>query len=374
MTWAVLSSFLVAAFLAVPAEAQLAWGTDRTSTLYQFDPTTGVATSVGALGIGPVTGSAIDPATGVYYTNPGGGGCCPTPTSGCLYTVSLATGAATQVGCDPAQGGRDPIPGLGFAPDGTFYGVRLAANAAPADGDMHLCTIDKTTGAVTDVVGPVVDDWCIGYGAGFGADGNLYVWSGCVGMLRVSTADASRTVLGGSWVGFPPDARLRIPDMGRAPNGTLWAVVVGDSGNYTATVNTTTGDVTYVATLSTGINTIEFGAAAGPTVAGVSPNVGPIQGGITVTISGTGLSGATSVTFGGVAGTITGNTDTSITVTIPPHALGTVDVVVTTGAGATTFASAFRYVDGAWVPTLGPWLLGLLAAALAAVAVFKLRA
>jgi len=52
-----------------------------------------------------------------------------------------------------------------------------------------------------------------------------------------------------------------------------------------------------------------------PAVTGVSPASGSTVGGSTVTITGTGLAGATVVRFGGVAGAITSDSDTQITVT-----------------------------------------------------------
>ena len=50
----------------------------------------------------------------------------------------------------------------------------------------------------------------------------------------------------------------------------------------------------------------------------MSPASGSTVGGSTVTITGTGLAGATVVRFGGVAGTITADSGTQITVTSPP--------------------------------------------------------
>src|SRR5437764_12286093 len=66
-------------------------------------------------------------------------------------------------------------------------------------------------------------------------------------------------------------------------------------------------------------------AAPAPTVASVSPNSGPTAGGQTVTITGAHLSGATAVSFGGVAGTIITGGATQITVTSPAGAAGLVD-------------------------------------------------
>ena len=68
-----------------------------------------------------------------------------------------------------------------------------------------------------------------------------------------------------------------------------------------------------------------------PAVTSVSPDSGSTVGGTTVIVTGTGLAHATVVRFGGVAGTITADSGTQITVTSPPST-GTVDTTVTTAA------------------------------------------
>ena len=107
-----------------------------------------------------------------------------------------------------------------------------------------------------------------------------------------------------------------------------------------------------------------------PAVTGVSPAGGTDMGGTLVTITGTGLAGATMVTFGGVAGRITADSDTRITVASPPSAgivgipvtaaaitadagarisrtgppgTGTVDIAVTTPAGTSKPTAADHY-------------------------------
>jgi len=91
-----------------------------------------------------------------------------------------------------------------------------------------------------------------------------------------------------------------------------------------------------------------------PTVTSISPNTGPSAGGTSVTITGTNLTGATSVKFGNTAATsVTVNSATSITATSPAGS-GTVDVTVITGAGtsATSAADQFTYAAPALPPTV----------------------
>ncbi|HEY2665905.1 MAG TPA: IPT/TIG domain-containing protein, partial [Actinomycetota bacterium] len=96
------------------------------------------------------------------------------------------------------------------------------------------------------------------------------------------------------------------------------------------------------------------GSTAAPTVSGVTPNSGSTAGGTAVTITGTGLTGATSVRFGATNASFTVGSATSITATAPAGAAGTVDVTVTTPAGtsATSGADQFTYAAAAPVPTV----------------------
>ncbi|QHW33438.1 hypothetical protein GZH47_23335 [Paenibacillus rhizovicinus] len=84
-----------------------------------------------------------------------------------------------------------------------------------------------------------------------------------------------------------------------------------------------------------------------PAVTGISPASGPVTGGTSVTISGTGFTGATGVMFGANAATsYTVNSDTSITANSPAGS-GKVDVTVTTPAGtsATVTGDSFTYLS-----------------------------
>jgi hypothetical protein len=80
-----------------------------------------------------------------------------------------------------------------------------------------------------------------------------------------------------------------------------------------------------------------------PVVVLVTPATGSTAGGTEVTITGTGFTGATAVSFGGTAATFTVDSDTSISATTPAHAAGLVSVSVTTPAGTSTVAGLFTY-------------------------------
>ena len=83
-----------------------------------------------------------------------------------------------------------------------------------------------------------------------------------------------------------------------------------------------------------------------PKVTGLSPTSGPTAGGTTVTITGTGFTGATTVNFGTTKATsFTVDSDTQITAT-SPAGTGVVDVTVVTpgGTSATSSADKFTYI------------------------------
>ena len=89
-----------------------------------------------------------------------------------------------------------------------------------------------------------------------------------------------------------------------------------------------------------------FGFDFQPSVTGVSPNTGPTSGGNSVTISGSGFTGASNVNFGGVGAAFTVNNDGSIKATAPPGAASTVDVTVITNGetSPTSFSDLYTYV------------------------------
>jgi hypothetical protein len=121
------------------------------------------------------------------------------------------------------------------------------------------------------------------------------------------------------------------------------------AGTVDVTVTTDSGTS---ATSSADRFTFSAGAIT-PAVTGVSPTSGPAAGGTAVTITGTNLSGATQVLFGGVpASSFTVNSGTSITAVSPVQAAGTVDVTVTTLGGISATSAADQYNFTPALPTV----------------------
>ena len=86
-------------------------------------------------------------------------------------------------------------------------------------------------------------------------------------------------------------------------------------------------------------------AVAAPTVTAIAPASGSTAGGTSVTITGTGLTGATGVTLGGAAATdVTVVNATTLTATTPAGAAGPASVVVTTPGGANAANTLYTYV------------------------------
>ncbi len=97
--------------------------------------------------------------------------------------------------------------------------------------------------------------------------------------------------------------------------------------------------------------------AAAPTVSTVSPARGPLAGGQTITITGTDLTGATTVRFGTTAvRPLTVLSSTKLTVRTPAHVAGTVDLTVSTpdGTSRPNTADRFTYVRAPRVLSVSP--------------------
>jgi hypothetical protein len=225
----------------------------------------------------------------------------------------------------------------------------IGANSNPAsllvvdiNGDGHLDVITNNGGSVSTLLGNgtatfatgTVNASMIGYSLS-AADLNGD------GFIDLATADwygnCVNVALGNGDGTFDPPSTVALPSASN-PYSLALADMNGD-GLKDIIAGTYTGH-----TLSVMLNT---SVATAPTVTGVAPATGSTVGGTSVTISGTGFTGASAVTFGGVnASSFTVNSPTSITAIVPPHAAGTVSVAITTANGTGTGAGLFTYTAG----------------------------
>ncbi len=112
----------------------------------------------------------------------------------------------------------------------------------------------------------------------------------------------------------------------------------GQGGTATATVTLTSGDQPAV-----------------PVVTGLDPLVGATAGGTSVTVSGSGFTGATAVAFGSAPGSeVVVVSDSEITVTSPPGFAGSVFVRVTAPSGTSAESPGAVFTYEAVAPDLAP--------------------
>ena len=93
-----------------------------------------------------------------------------------------------------------------------------------------------------------------------------------------------------------------------------------------------------------------------PVITSISPSYGSTLGGMSITITGTNFTGATSVTFDGIAATsLSIVNSTTITCSTPAHiSEGVVDIIVTTGGGPSGAFSSFTYITPASITDISP--------------------
>jgi eukaryotic-like serine/threonine-protein kinase len=203
---------------------------------------------------------------------------------------------------------------------GAFLGIRLTTGSSPSSLSRPV-TLPAVAG-VSPASGSTVGGSRVTI-TGTGLAGASLVGFGGVNGTIISDSDTRIIVTS------PPGTGTAIAGASAQATGTGAGMVDITVTTRVGTSRVTTADhFTYT--------------AARPAVNAPSPNGGTIAGGTTVTLTGTGLAGATSVRFGNAAATIAADSSTQITVTSPPGT-GTVPVTVTTPAGTSRITAADHY-------------------------------
>ncbi len=132
-----------------------------------------------------------------------------------------------------------------------------------------------------------------------------------------------------------------------------------------ATQNTATAPAGAAGTVTTTVvtpggtsNGVPYTYVPAPTLTAVSPDQGPLAGGNTVTLTGTGLDSTTQVRFGSLTAAFTVASASQITATVPAGGAGEVPVTVVTPGGTTGSGVYYRYLPvpalAAVTPSAGP--------------------
>ncbi|RDH39963.1 MAG: hypothetical protein CFE62_006225, partial [Candidatus Aquirickettsiella gammari] len=140
---------------------------------------------------------------------------------------------------------------------------------------------------------------------------------------------------------------------------TFGSTLVKFTVNSDSLITTTTpenplGPVDVGVTTPNGTALMPYTYAAIPTITGITPTSGPVAGGNTVTINGSGFTTVSRVTFGNNSATIISSNDSQITVRVPARTAGTVNIVLTTAGGIATSVNAYTYIALPIITTLTP--------------------
>jgi IPT/TIG domain len=307
---------------------------------------TSAATAVTVVNATTITAQAPAGATGVVdvtVTTPNG---TTAANVGDQFTyIVVPTVSSVNPSAGPVAGGNSvTIEGTGFT--GTSV---VDFGTAPATGVTVVSDSELNVTAPTALPGTVDITVTTAGGTSDTDAGDQYTYVAVPTVVSLSvtagpTAGGTSIVITGT--GFTGTTSITF---GNAPATSF---VVNSATSITAISPADTAgivDVTVAATGGTSSTSslVQFTFIApppsAPTITHVTPGTGSITGGTVVTITGTGFTGAVSVTFGGVpAESFTVNSDTSITATAPAGTTGSADVVVT-GAGGPSSAATFTY-------------------------------
>ena len=239
----------------------------------------------------------------------------------------------------PAGGGtRVVVTGTGFFPGSTVtVGGTAGIEPDELSADGTELTFTTPPGAAGDA--PVTVTGVLGTSAPLEF---TYLAPPVGSPVLTGIAPAAGPVAGGTPVtltgtGFTAGSTITIGDA----TGLVGTLSQDGTQLTVTTPPAPAGEVTVTVTNATGTSapltfTYQAPPAVAPVVTSLSPTAGPAGGGTTVTVTGTGFTGDSTVTVGGASGIRpdTVATDgTTLTFTTPAGAAGTADVSVTSPAG-----------------------------------------
>lgn len=219
-------------------------GPGGAATLYNIDPNTGAATSIGAIGFNQVGGIDFN-SSGILY----GVGKRVSDGVQVLLQINPTTGAGTQVGATTLS---TDVQDISFRnSDGALFGY--------SGGNLYTFSI--ATGAAT-LVGNVGDGFPTGNGLAFSPFDTLYKADN-IALRTINQSNGSSTIATLLTYSNAFD-RVNGMDFDNA-TGILWGSVKdGGSNNYLASIDIGTGAVTYVGLSVSGLDALSIAVATIP--------------------------------------------------------------------------------------------------------------
>ncbi|HEY3923747.1 MAG TPA: IPT/TIG domain-containing protein [Acidothermaceae bacterium] len=334
---------------------------------YRFEPTTGgeqTESSSGTFNGQPFTlnlsGNALDPTTLsarqlLFTPTSFDFGDVPLNNSSAAQTVTVTNISGASIMMDGTDGGGSGV----FSGSNDCQGQNLANGAS-----CHMTYQFKPTALGVATGTTDMGNWSgSSFSIGFAGNGiNQFLISPIgfdFGDVVVGTTSASQSVVVENVGSAPADvfaggAGLSPPwGLSGVCKNAMLAQGETCTEGYTFSPTTTGQQST---SIDGSMNDQDFSAAltgngitnsppppAGPVITSITPSTGPTAGGTSVTINGTGFTGATTVRFGSVAAMFRLTSSTKITAVAPAQSAGTRDISVKTSAGTSAAVAADKF-------------------------------
>jgi alpha-tubulin suppressor-like RCC1 family protein len=252
------------------------------------------------------------------------------------HSLSIGAPVATVTGVSPAsgpqQGGTSvSITGLNLSEATSVQFGSTAASSFTVNSPTSITAASPAGVGTVDITVTTPSDT-----SGTSAtDRFTYIPAPTVTKVKPNKGPAaggtSSTITGTDFTGATSVSYGALPATSftvKSPTSITAIAPAGTAGAIDVTVTTASG--------TSAVNTYDVFKYAAPTITGVSPGAGPLAGGTSVTVSGSGFapgSGATGFLFGKVpGGSVLCSSSTSCTVVSPPgKKVGVVDVVAAVG-------------------------------------------
>ena len=339
-----------------PTSGNLTGGTTVTITGFNLAGATAVSfggnasagfTVLSATSITAVSPSGSAGTVDVQVVTPGGTSTKSGADQFTYTSVPIVTGVTPSAG--PLAGGTTvTIQGENFVSGVTVdFGGKQASNvSASANGSTITATSPAGSAGTVDITVTTQG----GVSTTNAADHFTYVPAPTVSKVDPSTGSTGGgttvTITGADFSG----TGYTVTAVNFGNSAATGVSVSADGTSITATTPTGSAGTANVVVVTPGgsSSVIPFTYVAPPVVEKISPSSGKVSGGTSVTITGTGFTGATVVNFGSnnPATSVTVNSDTSISA-VSPAGTDTVDVTVTTpiGTSATSADDQFTYTS-----------------------------